>query len=145
MKICTKCKQELPSAEFRIMNKKTGKISSMCNSCKKEYDREYWAKNKHNKKGQKALSAKKAREKKRLLILTILKNSCCMDCKNDDWRVLEFDHKDRETKMFNIADCINKSLNEIKLELEKCEIVCANCHAIRTITQRNYYNFLNGK
>ncbi|HEX8733821.1 MAG TPA: hypothetical protein VF721_00770 [Pyrinomonadaceae bacterium] len=65
-----------------------------------------------------------------------------MDCGISDWRVLEFDHRDRKTKRINIADSTKYSLKVAKEEIAKCDIVCANCHNIRTIEQRDYYSGL---
>lgn len=65
-----------------------------------------------------------------------------MDCGISDWRVLEFAHRDRKSKRLNIADATKYSLKTAKEEIAKCDIVCANCHNIRTIEQRNYYSGL---
>lgn len=58
----------------------------------------------------------------------------CHDCKvKFPHYVLEFDHT-RGVKKVNISNTTSwKSLNE---ELAKCDIVCANCHSIRTWQRR---------
>lgn len=65
-----------------------------------------------------------------------LKSRPCMDCNKqfNPW-VMHFDHRPYETKKFNVssrvgAGCI--SLDHLKEEIAKCDIVCANCHADRT-------------
>jgi hypothetical protein len=113
MKKCTKCGENLLIDKFPIMNKKTGKISSMCLDCKREYDREYWKNNKETKGSIKNENAKQNRITKRKFIIDFLKKSKCLDCGNSDWRVLEFDHKDRKTKSFNIADSTSYSIDKI--------------------------------
>lgn len=47
---------------------------------------------------------------------------------------MDFDHKDKSLKLGNIAHMAvrNWSLEKIKQEINKCEVVCANCHRIRT-------------
>ena len=35
-------------------------------------------------------------------------------------------------KKFNVGRMIHESWNRIKIEVEKCDLVCANCHRIRT-------------
>ena len=114
----------------------------MCIECTKAYNREYWAKVKHIKGPEKNERTRKKRLEIRQYILDVLKNSCCMDCGISDWRVLEFDHRKGETKKLNIADSTKYSLRITKKEIAKCDIVCANCHNIRTIKQRNYYSGL---
>jgi hypothetical protein len=61
----------------------------------------------------------------------------CVDCGNDNWIVLQFDHV-RGKKLFNVADGIRRSLGlkTLEAEIKKCEVVCANCHAIRTYSRK---------
>jgi hypothetical protein len=57
----------------------------------------------------------------------------CLDCNNIDRRVLQFDHV-RGIKLFNINRGVNDrniSLKKFLVEIDKCEVVCANCHSIR--------------
>lgn len=58
----------------------------------------------------------------------------CMDCGLPwPYYVLHFDHvPGRGVKLFNLAHTENRSEAEIRTEMEKCDLVCANCHAIRT-------------
>lgn len=49
--------------------------------------------------------------------------------------VMDFDHRDRKVKVASINQMINLhsySKNKILEEIEKCDLVCANCHRIRT-------------
>lgn len=60
----------------------------------------------------------------------------CTDCGITDSRVLDFDHLPEYKKDFVIAKGYSKSLEVIKAEVAKCEVVCANCHRIRTYERR---------
>ena len=58
----------------------------------------------------------------------------CMDCgiMYPHW-ILEFDHLPGSEKVGNISAMVTThSLEAIKAEIEKCEVVCANCHRDRT-------------
>lgn len=60
-------------------------------------------------------------------------NSICTDCKiSYPPHMLDFDHLGN--KEFGIAHTVHlgKSLDNLIKEVEKCEIVCANCHRHRT-------------
>lgn len=59
----------------------------------------------------------------------------CRDCKISDWRVLEFDHL--RDKKFGFARAHDYSFDDVLLEIEKCEVVCANCHKIRTLNREH--------
>lgn len=63
----------------------------------------------------------------------IKKLEWCIDCKKLwPYYVLHFDHITND-KCFDISwGVYNKSIAAIKLEIKKCELVCSNCHAIRT-------------
>ena len=65
--------------------------------------------------------------------------SGCVDCGyNTNPIPLEFDHlPERGKKRFTITHQIaNYSLAILKAEIAKCEVVCANCHKIRTAKRR---------
>lgn len=66
-------------------------------------------------------------------------NSVCQDCGiSYPPHVLDFDHLDPIFKKFTIGEsaATNRSYEEILEEIEKCEIVCANCHRHRTFMRR---------
>ena len=53
--------------------------------------------------------------------------------------VMQFDHvPNRGPKLFNISEAVRDgtwTVEQVKAEAEKCDIVCANCHAVRTHTR----------
>ena len=54
--------------------------------------------------------------------------------------VLEFHHVDKKTKSGEISgmiDNIKCSLDELKAEINKCIILCSNCHKIETAKSHN--------
>jgi hypothetical protein len=57
----------------------------------------------------------------------------CMDCKESfPYYVMDFDHV-RGRKHKNVMELIpTLSKKIIDLEIAKCEIVCSNCHRVRT-------------
>lgn len=52
---------------------------------------------------------------------------------------MDFDHV-RGTKKFNISDAGAKNALEVIAEIDKCDLVCANCHRIRTEERRKKNN-----
>jgi len=61
-------------------------------------------------------------------------NSGCVDCKEMyPHYMLDFDHLPEYNKIGSPTQIIHKySWNKAIEEIEKCEVVCRNCHAIRT-------------
>lgn len=73
-----------------------------------------------------------------------LKSKPCMDCGGKfPPCVMDFDHRDRNTKIAGVCELSRHStwVAVIK-EIEKCDVVCANCHRIRT--QKQHVEIANG-
>ena len=61
----------------------------------------------------------------------------CTDCGyEDNSDALEFDHLPGTDKKFGVSECYRVSDASLIAELNKCEVVCSNCHSIRTATRR---------
>ena len=71
-----------------------------------------------------------------IAFVTALKQKPCMDCGVQyPHYVMDFDHRDRGTKLTNISRMVSfhsYSKDKILAEIDKCDLVCANCHRIRT-------------
>lgn len=92
----------------------------------REYMREYRKTN----KTRLAYQMQQRREEWRLKLLKLIGNSICKDCSNTDTRVLQFDHlSDKEQ---NVSYYLGRNWDKALNEAQKCEVVCANCHVIRT-------------
>lgn len=78
----------------------------------------------------KELHRQKQAYKKRLI--EIKQSSGCVDCGETNPIVLDFDHL--KDKKYNVSRMIHDgfSWKAIRKEIDKCEVVCANCHRIRT-------------
>jgi len=62
-----------------------------------------------------------------------LKSIPCMDCKIEyPYYVMDFDHRESSTKEYNLSQMRFCSKEKFLEEAQKCDIVCANCHRIRT-------------
>lgn len=60
-----------------------------------------------------------------------------MDCGiSYPYYVMQFDH--RENKKFTLGKVLHHKLEKVLDEIAKCDLVCANCHAIRTHERGKY-------
>ncbi len=77
----------------------------------------------------------RAKAKQSVLIGIKLKSGC-VDCGYDKHpQALQFDHV-RGEKSFSISNSLTRSLDVLLAEVAKCEVRCANCHAIKTAERR---------
>ena len=81
--------------------------------------------------------ALKRKQEIRAWVTEIKNKSPCTDCKIQyPSYVTDFDHVGRDKKD-TVSSLINSgNLAKIKLEIAKCELVCSNCHRIRTYKRK---------
>lgn len=63
----------------------------------------------------------------------------CADCKKHFHPcIMDFDHV-RGTKRNDVSTLVNRavSFKVLNLEIAKCELVCSNCHRMRTFTRQH--------
>lgn len=72
------------------------------------------------------LKARRYKVKKRAVDY---KGGCCSKCGyNKCIKALEFHHLDPSKKEFLLGDCQHKTWEDIRVELDKCDLLCSNCH-----------------
>jgi hypothetical protein len=69
----------------------------------------------------------------------------CVDCSESDPVALDFDHGNG-LKSRNISEMIHAgvSLENLKLEMEKCVVRCANCHRKKTAKDFDWFKIKAG-
>lgn len=95
--------------------------------------RKHYYKNK-----QKYLEQKEKRKQLAKDLIIELKSVPCADCgQTYPPYVMDFDHQEDKEFIIALAPTKGYSLERIRREVEKCEIVCSNCHRIRTFNRDN--------
>lgn len=116
MKICTKCKNDLPLNSFAPRKDRNGHLHSWCEDCrKKRFD-----------------LVVKARQKKQAYVDGIKRERGCCVCGFNEPVALDFHHVDSSTKTKTIANMYasHSPLSVILEEIEKCVLFCANHHRL---------------
>ena len=72
-------------------------------------------------------------------LLDQLRDVPCVDCgRRFPPCAMEFDHRDPSTKVAAVTRMIsNAGWKRISAEADKCDIVCSNCHRLRTFVRRS--------
>lgn len=112
-----------------------------CRPCKREYDRDYYSNRTDRQKERKLQLVNIRKEKIKGYIVEYLSAHPCELCGYDNIRALDFDHIDPKDKKLNICDMVRHgyAIEMIKKEIEKCRVLCANCHRIRTSEQFGWF------
>jgi len=79
--------------------------------------------------------------KKRREFAQNVKNRPCTDCGVQyPYYVMDFDHREGEKKEYLLSAIDKMSINTLKREIAKCDVVCANCHRERTFQRLKKQN-----
>ena len=131
-KKCAKCEKRKLIDKFSFYSRKgVEKRKGQCKTCVNAY---HVARREADPdKKRKHQSYTRARHVRLVEEMRELKKEPCKDCGGQfkPWQ-MQFDHV-RGRKVAAIADIVKRgNIRQLKAELPKCELVCANCHADRT-------------
>lgn len=121
MKLCRYCNKYYPESEFGVA----------LTTKKKVYRR-------HKCKFCYRATKQKLKQKYQQWLMDYKKRHKCSKCGVTDYRVLEFHHL--HNKEFSIAVAFHYAhygFERLKKEVEKCIVLCANCHRILHHNERN--------
>ena len=142
MKKCCCCGKNKDESEFWKLSKSLDWLQYRCKDCKKLYDNWYYWKRSYSYKIRKREISKARRKKILAYIKSIaLERWCCICWYNKHIAALQFHHRNQLSKKDAVSELIRKwySLDKIKEEIDKCDVVCANCHLIITSEQLWWY------
>lgn len=139
MKTCNSCKETKEFNEFHKRSRAKDGLQSNCKSCNIDLRLKAY----HNKPGNKEatrLSNLNAMNRNKQYVIDYLNTHPCVDCKESDIIVLQFDHvrgvKDKAISLM-VSNAV--SIETLQNEIDKCEVRCANCHCRKTASQFGFY------
>ena len=136
-KKCPKCEKTLNVSSF---GKKRNGLQPFCKECNKAYHKEHYQKNK--KKYIKKAAEYKFKFREEFFKKYLYGKTC--KCGESRMECLEFHHRDSKNKTDNISTLLETcSIKKVEKEIEKCEIMCANCHRVETAKQYGWYSKYN--
>jgi hypothetical protein len=120
---CSECKPFTKSGIPRKLQA-SGKLCSLCNlPTKGRFVRCY------------SCTSRIRRYRNKLAAIKLLGSKCNRCGYDKHIGALEFHHL--RDKDFNIGNFTNSAWNKIKKEIEKCELICSNCHRIEHCKDRD--------
>lgn len=130
-KRCGRCREEKPVQHF---HRRRGGYQTWCKDCRRGYDASY-----HRE--TQALRVEQKRERHAEFIewyMALKADRSCADCgQSFHPAAMQWDHLPGAEKLASVADlCRKNSRKRVLEEIAKCELVCANCHAVRTFQRQ---------
>lgn len=136
-KTCSHCGETKPVDQF--VKKSSGRdgLNARCRTCTRSMVKSHFARNRDYYRRKQAQRRKETRG--RLMeIIADNKKKPCVDCGRQFIPcAMDYDHV-RGKKLFDVGRVSGTGISEAKLmaEIDKCEVVCAVCHRIRTHERR---------
>jgi hypothetical protein len=131
---CSRCARYRPATDF---NRFAAGRQWWCRACFKRYYSESRAR--HRSRNN-ALKTQRVQEAQRL-VLEHLRDRSCADCEEHDPIVLEFDHVGEKRAEVSVLVRRGVRASALRLELDRCDVVCANCHRRRTALRAGWRRF----
>lgn len=141
-KKCSNCEKYFDISNFNWKLKKANKRSSKCKTCTNEYCRKHYQDNKELYKERSKFHTRRYAKEGRKLIYEFKLSNPCASCSESNPVVLEFHHIDPKKKRNDVSNMATHgySIESIEKEIEKCIILCANCHRRKTAKQQNWHS-----
>ncbi len=132
---CYRCGEFKAAGEFSWRRRASGQRDTFCRPCRSAYGKEHYAANRARYIEQARVQKQRLGLERTTYLIEYFGSHPCLDCGETDPVVLEFDHL--RDKVFSIGqDLSRRNWQSILSEIEKCEVVCANCHRRRTAQRR---------
>ena len=125
MKKCTKCNEVKSFSEFNKNKAKKDGHQVYCRACMNKSSKLHYEGNKQSYLDRNVTRKNKIRD-----YINDVKSKTPCSCGESRIACLQFHHLDGESKDFVLARAVQSkySLKKIKEEIDKCVIICANCH-----------------
>lgn len=138
MRRCIRCGEFKEESEFNWRDQEKGYFQSVCRECQQEIARRRYDADKQNVKEINRQARVNAIDRAQKYIYEYLSSAVCADCGEYDFTVLTFHHV-KGKKHKNIADMAaqGNSIAAIQEEINKCIVLCFNCHMRREVEERS--------
>lgn len=134
---CARCKAVKHEDDFAGPYASKPRKDTLCRPCRAAYQHDHYLENRPVLIARSRARNEAERHRRVALIVEYLRFHPCVDCGETDPVVLEFDHLGE--KSFTVAAGLKtRSWAAIQAEIEKCEVVCVNCHRRRTATRGGF-------
>jgi hypothetical protein len=139
-RVCTKCGGDpQPIENFPWKNRLLGKRHAVCKTCTAERSKRLYSDDKQAQIDRVRVNNQRYRQTAREYVLEYLSSHPCSQCGESDPRVLEFHHLGNKDSEVSRLIGRGASLEALIAEIEKCVVLCANCHRRLTADESGWF------
>ena len=138
-RICSKCSTPNKLEDFTKNSKCVEGHTHTCKVCHNLKQSKQAAVNPNTKKNRRD-SARRVKERIRAKLLEYHGGALiCADCKftSEIYSIFDYHHIDSSTKEHTISSILDHKWDTVKEEVDKCVLLCANCHRVRHYKENN--------
>jgi hypothetical protein len=128
IKICQVCNETKDISQFHRHNKRKDGLRANCIECGRIMARDFYRKNPEPYKLRASKERKSKRDQRKQWFNSIRLQYGCRLCGESDVEVLDFHHFEPAEKSFGIVSETDLALEKLIPEINKCVVLCANCH-----------------
>jgi hypothetical protein len=137
---CGGCKRTLTICSFSLKTREPLRRQSQCRECAAKANRASYERNSAKVKARSKQARGGVLARNRLWLAERLAGEACACCGLAAPQILEFDHR-HGAKSASVSQMVQRglSIKTIEAEIAKCDILCPNCHRIRTHADTDSY------
>jgi len=127
MKKCIRCNTEKPLTEFNKNKAKKDGYQSNCRACGNAQSKNHYNNNRSDYYDRNDKRVKRIKE-----YINEFKGKTPCSCGEDRVPCLQFHHLDPSDKDFSVSQAIinHYGIERIQAEMDKCIVMCSNCHLL---------------
>ncbi len=144
-KICCGCNILKTIDLFGKKRSQKDGLQPRCKECRKFSTKKYYIGHEEQQKNRVKKYNSLNRIKVHEYIFDYLSKHPCTICNENDILVLEFDHVVNKTENISVLIKNRSSITKIQEEINKCQVLCANCHKRKTAKDQKWYKFWRGE
>ncbi len=139
MKQCATCREWKKEDDFNWRFKSLGIRHPTCRECHKPFRKNWYENNKKRHLQQVKERKHEARNAAREFVYNYLSTHPCAECGEANPVVLEFHHREGKEKAISEMVGGGYPIETIRSEIDKCDVLCANCHRKKTMSERGWF------
>ena len=141
MKKCYTCNIFKEEIDFNKNKCRADGLGSICRECGKVRSKRYYQENLEKHRQVTAKRKNRLIKEVQKKLIEYLEKNPCVSCGENDILTLDFDHIHNKEKEICYVVGSGWCWDRVEKEINKCQVLCANCHRKKTHKENNSYKW----